>query len=178
MRCGRVGETCVLAILGLLAIPAAAYWLTGYYWSSVEIEDLELWMPSGDAHYSAWGDSYSAWNGLDTPLHYDQVPGLDDAKVVCYSQNYGQTGWDGRCNLALSGYEITHATNQLNTYYTSGYGYNKVRSVATHELGHTPGLDHETGAVVMNGVTSSRYDTWGVYTPQQDDEDGINAMYG
>jgi hypothetical protein len=29
----------------------------------------------------------------------------------------------------------------------------------------------------MNGVTSIRYDTYGVFIPQGDDENGVNAMY-
>lgn len=33
-------------------------------------------------------------------------------------------------------------------------------------------------AVVMNFDTDWRYGYWGVYTPQQDDEDAINAIYG
>lgn len=29
----------------------------------------------------------------------------------------------------------------------------------------------------MNQYTNLRYDTYGIYTPQQDDINGINAMY-
>lgn len=51
-----------------------------------------------------------------------------------------------------------------------------------HELGHSFGLGHTgasgcTNIKLMVPTTSQRYDTCGVYRPQQDGVDGINAIY-
>ena len=78
-------------------------------------------------------------------------------------------------------YEISIG-QAYNKQYTDGYATNKIRFITCHEPGHALGLA-DVGLwddVLMNGFTGgegSRYDTYGIYTPQEDDEDGINFIY-
>lgn len=94
--------------------------------------------------------------------------------------NQSDVSWDGLAYISDDDGDgfYDYASAFVNRYYTDDYELNKRRSVMGHELGHMLGLAHETGAVLMNGYTSQRYDTYGVYTPQTDDVNGINALYG
>jgi hypothetical protein len=49
-----------------------------------------------------------------------------------------------------------------------------------HEFVHALGLGHVQGAVIMNPATwgqNSRYETYNLTTPQNDDLNGINTLY-
>ena len=65
----------------------------------------------------------------------------------------------------------------LNYHYTQNYSANEAQSVAVHEFGHALGLAHSSTCVIMNGSTYTRYVTCGVYIPQYDDDNGVNALY-
>jgi len=66
----------------------------------------------------------------------------------------------------------------LNEYYLDDYVSNKRRSVIGHELGHSLGLAHVNGPKLMNDWDWERYDYYSICTPQADDEDGVQAIYG
>ncbi len=86
--------------------------------------------------------------------------------------------WDGICTITHSGSEIRYASCAVNHFYVLNYSADKKQSVFAHEVGHALGLaDVYSGARLMHGITSERYDTYGVYRPQTDDIDGVNAMY-
>ena len=48
-----------------------------------------------------------------------------------------------------------------------------------HELGHVLSLNEEISPpnVLMNPGTNIRYGVYGIYTPQQDDINGVNYLY-
>ncbi|MBX6773426.1 MAG: matrixin family metalloprotease [Chloroflexi bacterium] len=52
------------------------------------------------------------------------------------------------------------------------------KSWVGHELGHALGLAHNSGPYLMDPKTSDRYGKYGVYTPQADDIQGAEALYG
>jgi hypothetical protein len=64
----------------------------------------------------------------------------------------------------------------INTYYTDSYSSQKRKGVITHELGHALGLSHENR---LGPGGSVMYDNDGrtVYSPTQDDINGVNAIY-
>jgi len=156
-----------------------AYNLSGEKWPDNEVNDLDIWIPGYDPHKGAWGDSYSAWNAAGTAVHFNEVASMEQAEVIAHSYDWGDDGRDGLCITYTYEGIIYFAYAHVNTHYTPSYPYNKVRSVATHELGHSVGLDEMgTGfAVVMNYASNWRYDEWGVYTPQSDDIDGLYDLY-
>ncbi len=130
-------------------------------------------------------DSYAydfakdAWNLSGTKVYF--LSGTD-WQVLMSSVYDSGAGWDGYTWLApcTSGCTYNTAITYLNDYYTNGYSTNQRISVTAHELGHAIGLGHEWGSVLMNAYTCgswSRYCSYGIYTPQADDRNGVNALY-
>lgn len=167
----------VMLLIFLLCAPfTLAYDLSGVTWDSVDPLGyyMENWV--GIKTRTAFTYSIEDWNATDTPVNYQEDPA--NYKVyLCETEEPG-VDWDGKCKIGYTGSRIDWATCMLNMYYTDDHAANKRRSVSGNELGHSLGLNHEDAAVLMNPYTSSRYDKYGVYTPQEDDINGVNAMYG
>ena len=97
--------------------------------------------------------------------------------------NNSSVGWDGL--TTYSSYTGSNGVKYfnngtivtLNYHYTQNYSANEAQSVAVHEFGHALGLAHSSTCVIMNGSTYTRYVTCGVYIPQYDDDNGVNALY-
>jgi hypothetical protein len=120
------------------------------------------------------------WWASDTPFLYQLF--CTDNKVSLLDANYSGVGWDGIHEYypSYSANPYSCGTGYLNYYYIQDYEENKPESVGGHEIGHILGLGHVGGAVLMNAYTcgsNSRYCTYGVYTPQSDDEEGVNYLY-
>lgn len=136
------------------------------------------------ASYFQTGEQH--WNNQPDSLFYYIVPTLSAADLETADFNFGNTGYDGLTTYTcLAGHFVTaNVRAELNTYYTiyGGYSANEIVSVATHELGHAGGLAHNNPPL-CNGTplmyySTARYVTCGIYTPQQDDINGMIAMYG
>lgn len=166
----------VLTMLPLLPTGAYAYQLFGGRWSNSDIGNLTYYNFSG---YSENPTAATSWNNAGTKAKfYTSSP--FSAFIFLKKENAGNNGVDGQAVLTPSptANPYTSGETYLNSYYVDGYSSQKRQSVAAHEQGHLLGLAHESGCVLMNEATSSRYDSCGVYTPQQDDINGVNAIYG
>jgi hypothetical protein len=127
-------------------------------------------------HDARWASAAGGWNSATSDIALYGNCGSSDLGLL--DVDYSGVAWDGTsdANPSLSS---THSEGwgYLNYYYTAGYGPQARQSVAGHELGHLYGLDHSSGAKIMEGATSLRYYTYGVSTPQADDINGVEAIY-
>lgn len=171
----------MVTVLSIMAVsPVFAYNLWGYEWE--DVDPLNYWYNYYDFEddpdtMGCWYYSAGDWNDTGTEVNYVLISYYPSPDVRCGKAYQSGVPWDGLCSITVQGTTIIYADVTINKYYTDSYSTNKKRSVTCHELGHAVGLGDSSGAVVMNGWTSYRYDTYGIYTPQQDDIDGVNAMY-
>jgi predicted Zn-dependent protease len=126
---------------------------------------------------TGWDNGIHGWNVSPANIVYTKATPANITVTDTY--NSGVT-WDGLTSLApcLSCSPYTSATAWLNSYFTRNYSPGAIQSVTTHELGHIAGLAHVTNCAIMVADTSTRYyNVCGIWTPQTDDVNGINALY-
>lgn len=133
---------------------------------------------------TAFLNGISDWDGTGTPIWF--VQSSSNPRMYLYDENDGNNGYIGYEDDSISGFWCQNGYNQtliayvkLNTYYTSGMqgDIHSIESTAGHELGHGLGLNHVTFPALMY-PSEDRYYSWGIYKPQQDDENGVNYIYG
>ena len=99
--------------------------------------------------------------------------------------NSASLQWDGLTTWStyVGGNGVTYfkagMTIQVNDYFLRGYSPAMAQSVSAHEFGHSVGLGHNYGCVLMNPYTNARFISACGYvsTPQADDVNGANALY-
>lgn len=157
-----------------------AYNLEGCKWAQpLDITYTNSIVFSGDA--AAFNASINDWNGTPADMLFQAPSSGQHVDVSASSYNSSSVSWDGLTTYACSGgyFSTTLTTDiQINHYYTQGYTSDETRSVTGHELGHALGLAHNSGPYLMDPYTSVRYGEYGVYTPQTDDINGAEALYG
>lgn len=171
----------VVALSIATAPLVAAYQFLGGRWPAPEgISYLRIQV--GATYLSdglAWSAALRDWYNTPTPFGYTVVNYMPDVQLT--DDWVPGASWDGiMYNYPCLTCEYYLSYGYLNAYHTVSYSSEKVRSVTAHEIGHTFGLDHEVGPVLMNGRTCgtlSRWCTYGINTPQQDDINGVNAIY-
>lgn len=173
----RFVKTTVVAIIALsaLQLSATAYNLAGAKWSSSSITYTIDSSCSTDSE-DAWVYAADEWNAAARTTLREVSSG---GKVTC-SEDYDRSvGWDGITRAMGSGNTITSCDAIVNSYYTEDYSTRKLRSVTGHEFGHVWGLAEagKSSRVLMNPETERRYTSYGIYTPQDDDIDGVNSIY-
>jgi len=176
----------VLSVMTLsftFAPSASAYALEGYKWGVPEgpgtcCATINVYFEAMGyiTDYHGWVDGFNAWNASPALMYlgdnYDPNDGLHVADVDDVS-----VPWDGltQWRVTSDGY-FTQVRAYLNYYFTQDYDAGTIQGVATHEFGHSVGLAHSPGCVVMTPYTQTRFNC-NVTTPTADDVNGINAIY-
>lgn len=159
------------------ATPAAAYNLEGCRFAG--------YYPT----YRIWGTAWryttqivaaaNSWTGTPTPIGLFRTTG-SSYTILANAHTYGASGFDGITYMpsCSSGHWSSTVQTDLNMFYTNGYTFRGVQQVQAHEFGHALGLAHNNASCyILMYYSSTRYFSCGVYTPQQDDINGINALY-
>lgn len=159
----------------LSAAPARAYVREGCYWPRVERGQSIPWTNYATGHGSyAFFNARDGWNATPTRVY---IHG-SGPNIQATNNDFGNTGWDGFTNYSCSnGVFVTPVVVYLNVYYTYNYPDNAIQSVATHEFGHALGLAHSSSCYTLMWYSTDRYFSCGIYTPQQDEINGLNAVY-
>ncbi len=134
----------------------------------------------------AWLQSLSDWDSAASEFGYTED--CDTSDIILDDVDDDTVNWDGIMNFSpdsgggSTGY-YSYAVGYLNTHYTSGYSAVERESVSGHELGHGLGLAHVdddpdcTVPAIMYPSTGVRFSDCNIYVPQQDDIDGVAALY-
>lgn len=127
---------------------------------------------------SIFATGAASWSGLDAKLIYS--PTYYD--INCYTVSSPNANWDGISYIGNNMLHITSVTININSAASQTWNNdNAVKSVVSHEFGHALGLeDNGSSRTIMNDHTwgtNSRYGTYQLTTPQEDDRTGINAIY-
>lgn len=171
---------CTVQIIMLLITGisvANAYELTGKSWPSNKRDPLWFYHTSG---YSVVDDAVEDWNDENHDggdLTEDDDPEYCWLYIVKVDK---AVGWAGQTALVTSGDDIIAGDISLNDYWFDGWGNGERKCTTSHEIGHAWGLDHEddpSKTALMNSNHTLRWDVWGINTPQDDDIDGVNAIY-
>ena len=169
---GMVAAAAMLGIVGIAPLPvdqsAVAYEHTGCSFRGPYEWDVRSVSSADDL---AWRKALVDVASTDAHFMPADVPST--ATVTLTTDHYGNTSWDGYAKWFNC---TTSATAFTNRDYTHSYTNLKKQALAAHEIGHTVGLGHETGCVIMNGSSRTRSNVCGLVKLTSDDRRGTNAL--
>jgi len=170
----------MICAFALLISPAKAYVLFGGSWS--DANSLTYWLDSSisQAGYTSHSQHGStAWNS-SPHVEISSTSSSSGADIKWYA-SFNDLG-----DIYADALNYSGATACWNCSYTNsiirwnqpfiedtGLDSNRIKETATHEVGHSLGLDHED---TITSIMLSAGWLYGTY-PVQDDFDGINAIY-
>lgn len=106
-------------------------------------------------------------NTVYSPFAFNRVFDQDDANLLVWSADYGNTTWVGRTYYYYNPKQI-----QLNEYHHDQiYGETGMAFVAGHEIGHAVGLDEYNCSYEM------MYPNFNLNEPYIGDIQGIKDLY-
>lgn len=185
LKCSIAGLLTFSMVICMSA-SAGAYNLTSFRHKNSKIYYYyDNWI--GYKAYYAAGYAANAWRAKTTEaeiLHNSENPSRS-YEVTILAGSFPNEGWDGVTKTekeTING--VIYVKSQTVKYNTASPAWNDenaLKSVAVHEFGHVFGL-HENNytRTIMNSYTygsNSRYETYGLTTPQTDDVNGVNAIY-
>ncbi|CAH8717644.1 matrixin family metalloprotease [Paenibacillus thiaminolyticus] len=167
----------LLLLTPLLATSVSAYTFLGGKHSKT---NLRVVVKSGtkskyeDFIYDAARD----WSNTPTKINMSVYLG-GGGDIYFGGDNYGNTDWNARCtNFREYIWYGDYTTSSIEMNYDLMDSRSNLYNTATinHELGHALGLDHvdDSYQIMYHTGNPARK----VYTPQSDDIDGVNALYG
>jgi hypothetical protein len=185
-RGAMLGLVAVLSVGGVLVRPteAKAYSLEGLRWpgqptsgccANLTVEYLTVSQSYDLAGYfSGFIDWNNAW-GSGVNVNVTSVSSSRWTADDLYNPNFS---WDGLTTISpqLNGQYFNAVSMHLNSYWTQIYSQSVINALAAHEIGHGLGLADVNACVLMQPQTQTRI-YCGVYGPQQDDKNGVNAQY-
>jgi Matrixin len=174
--------TAALVAASLVAPGALAYHLYGGKMPTALGLRWQWGNGLGSADMTAFTNARTAWT--ETPTQICICTQVSDGSfhIEFMGVNNNSVNWDGISSIIPSPtsnpYMFAYA--EMNKHFTDGYVAGARQSVAAHEIGHTLGLAHTNGAVLMNPYTlgtSGRWQAYGIKVPTQDEINGINYLY-
>ena len=130
--------------------------------------------PVRSEYYTAFRGAIIEWNGASTPAFISEDTSQSKHKIAVKNDGMsgplGKTSWS--CRFWLG--KRTGTYLYLNSARLDTKSATYKESVASHELGHYIGIRHSS---VSPAVMNLGRDRESVYSPQQDDECGVNARY-
>ena len=156
----------------------SAYFTHTYKWN------IDPVIYHSDSGYNEVGAATNSWYFGDAPQL--SSGDFEDCDIWIYKESVAES-WDGLTISWYTGTVLYEADTCLNSNYCDGYSSYARRSVICHEFGHALGMADnyliEQYIAIMNPYTFggggySRYGYYGIYSPQTDDANGIEYLYG
>ena len=167
----------VLAMTIIVITPASAWVHHPGWWAeqSNEVPVTYRWgsnLQGPSAWRTAFARARDDWNTRPTKVQWSHY----ESSLNIWNTYWADDGWYGYASWVLHSNDNFYWCDAFgNTYGGYSTTDNQRRSTAGHELGHCLGLAHSN---VPDAIMRSGRNRDVIFSPWQDDVDGINAKYG
>lgn len=183
--------TAVLVLVAFAAPASATHSWNGYHWARTA---NPFTIRVIDSMTSDWDDNLNTaiadWD-RSTVLNVTREAGDSGSqarrrcaavrgKVRSCNASYGNTGWLGLAQIALSNGHIAQGTAKMNDTYLAGSSYNETnrQQVICQEIGHDWGLDHQDDTGRDLNTCMDYADALDNPAPNAHDYDQLVSSYG